>query len=315
MKPEWLRFCDAWMDMLLVERNLSSLTLEAYRRDLELLAPHSPSPLEIGPEELREALSEADKRGLKARSRARLLSSWRSFFRFLLREGERKDSPVDWIDSPRLPATLPDVLQPGEIETLIDVAGRSRSFPLRNAALLELAYGAGLRASETVDLPLADLFLEEDLLRVTGKGSKQRWLPLGRMARISLENYLKKERPQLAKPDSPPRVFLNYRGSTLSRVGWWKILKEISREAGLGTRVRPHSLRHSFATHLLEGGADLRSVQEMLGHASIATTQIYTQVDRIYLREVHRSFHPRAGDFSEKSEELHPDREKSFDET
>ena len=172
---------------------------------------------------------------------------------------------------------------------------RARRFPLRNRALVELAYSSGLRASELVGLPLAGLFLEEELLRVIGKGRKERWVPVGRSAAASLSAYLLDERQALARPDSPTNLFLNYRGGALSRVGWWKILQGVAKEAGMSERLKPHSLRHSFATHLLEGGADLRAVQEMLGHASIASTQIYTQVDRIYLREVHRSFHPRAG--------------------
>jgi integrase/recombinase XerD len=292
MKLAWDVALDGWLDQLLVEKNLSSNTLDAYRRDMLRLESHEKDPSVIDSESLREVLTESEMEGLSARSRARMISSWRGFFRYLVVEGLRKTSPAENLESPRLPRKLPDILSHEQTEALIAAASSSGKLSLRNCALVEVAYAAGLRASELVALPLAELFLEDGLIRVLGKGRKERWVPLGEPAQAALSEYMESGRPALAKPDSPAMVFLNVRGWALSRVGWWKILQKLAMEAGLPA-IKPHSLRHSFATHLLEGGADLRSVQEMLGHASIATTQIYTQVDRLYLREVHRSFHPR----------------------
>ncbi len=293
MNAAWQSALDDWLDQLLVERSLSSNTLEAYRRDLERLTDRADSPRAVGESTLRDALRAAEESGLAPRSRARLLSAWRSFFRYLCAEGRLQRSPAELMEGPKLPRSLPDLLSVEEIEALIVAASASRSFPARNRAMLELSYGSGLRASELVALPLAELFLEDGLLRILGKGRKERWVPLGSRSAEALSSYLATERPGLARVESPPRAFLNRNGGELSRVGWWKVLQKLAAEAGLPGKVKPHSLRHSFATHLLEGGADLRAVQEMLGHASINTTQIYTQVDRIYLKSVHKSCHPR----------------------
>jgi integrase/recombinase XerD len=293
MKRAWQVAVDDWLDQLLVERSLSANTLEAYRRDIARLATVCPSPVTADESALRVALREAERDGLGPRSRARLLSAWRGFFRYLCTEGHRDGSPAELLEGPRLPRGLPDLLDLHEIEALLKATEQSGRFPLRNRALLELSYGSGLRASELVAIPLTEVFPEEGLLRVIGKGRKERWVPLGSRSAAALTDYLGRERPLIARLDSPPQVFLNHRGGGLSRVGWWKILQKLATEAGIMGRVKPHSLRHSFATHLLEGGADLRAVQEMLGHASISTTQIYTQVDRLYLKRIHKSCHPR----------------------
>ncbi len=293
MTAAWRTAVDDWLDQLLVERSLSDNTLEAYRRDIGHLAVLCPSPIRADEEVLRLALREAERSGLGPRSRARLLSAWRSFFRHLCTEGKRDDSPAELLEGPRLPRGLPDLLDLHEIEALLNAAATSGRFPLRNRALIELSYGSGLRASELVMLPMNEVFLEEGLLRIIGKGRKERWVPLGGRSVDALTEYLGRERPLIARLDSPQQVFLNLRGGGLSRVGWWKVLQKLAAEAGIIGRVKPHSLRHSFATHLLEGGADLRAVQEMLGHASISTTQIYTQVDRLYLKRIHKSCHPR----------------------
>ena len=293
MNVAWQSALDDWLDQLLVERSLSSNTLEAYRRDLERLTDRAESPQAVGEAKLRDALHAAEREGLAPRSRARLLSAWRSFFRYLCAEGRMESSPAEHLEGPKLPRSLPDLLSLGEIEALLAAAAVSKSFPARNRAMLELSYGSGLRASELVALPLAELFLEDALIRIIGKGRKERWVPLGSRSVEALSDYLARERPRQARVESPPQVFLNNRGGGISRVGWWKVLQKLAAEAGLPGKVKPHNLRHSFATHLLEGGADLRAVQEMLGHASINTTQIYTQVDRIYLKRVHKSCHPR----------------------
>jgi integrase/recombinase XerD len=289
----WQGELDDWLDQLLVERSLAANTLDAYRRDVTRLAATAPDPRLAEEADLRRALAAAEAAGLAPRSRARLLSAWRSFFRYLCAEGRRAESPAEALEGPRLPQALPDLLAVAEIEALLAAAARGGKTPRRDSALLELAYGSGLRASELVGLPLVELFLAEGLVRVLGKGRKERWVPVGSRAVEALTRYLGEERPRLATALSPARVFLNARGGPLSRVGWWKILQRLAGEASLTGRVKPHSLRHSFATHLLEGGADLRAVQEMLGHASIGTTQIYTNVDRRYLKRVHREFHPR----------------------
>ena len=293
MTRAWRDAVDDWLDQLLVERNLSANTLDAYRRDISRLAELSPSPMQADESALRAALLEAERSGLGPRSRARLLSAWRGFFRYLCTEGRLDGSPAELLEGPRLPRGLPDLLDLHEIESLLRAAASSGRFPLRNRALIELSYGSGLRASELVALPLAEIFPDEGLLRVLGKGRKERWVPLGARSIEALADYLGRERPLIARLDSPARVFLNLHGGELSRVGWWKILQKLAAEAGIVGRVKPHSLRHSFATHLLEGGADLRAVQEMLGHASISTTQIYTHVDRLYLKNIHKSCHPR----------------------
>ncbi|MCP4548797.1 MAG: tyrosine recombinase XerD [bacterium] len=293
MNDLWNVALDDWLDQLLIERNLARNTLDAYRHDLERLAAICADPLTAADDDLRRALKAAETEGLSPRSRARILSAWRGFFRYLVAEGRREDSPAVMIDGPRLPRKLPDLLSVNEIEKLLAAADRSRLAPRRNRALLELAYGSGLRATELTGLPLCELFIEDELVRIIGKGGKERWVPLGSRTVKALEEYLTRERQSLARPDSPPVVFLNNRAGALSRVGWWKTLQRLALVAGIQGKVKPHSLRHSFATHLLEGGADLRAVQEMLGHSSISTTQIYTQVDRIYLKKVHKSYHPR----------------------
>ncbi len=294
MSATWDEEIADYLDQLHVERSLSPNTIEAYRRDIEHLKLVSKSPIKMTEIHLLKGLRQAEARGLSPRSRARLLSAWRGFFRYLVAEGRREVSPAELLEGPKLPKTLPDLLSIEEIEALLVAASKSKRTALRNVAMLEVAYGAGLRASELVQLPLAEVFPDEGLIRIMGKGRKERWVPLGSKAAHALREYLSFERQALAKLDSPMTVWLNYRGGALSRVGWWKVLQRLGLEAGLHGRIKPHSLRHSFATHLLEGGADLRAVQEMLGHASISTTQIYTQVDRRYLKKVHLEFHPRS---------------------
>lgn len=293
MNTAWQNEVDDWLDQLLVERSLSANTLEAYRRDIARLAAATPDPRGADEDALRRALHAAEADGLSPRSRARLLSAWRGFYRYLCAEGRCAHSPAEGLDGPRLPRALPDLLSVAEIEALLGAAAQGERTPRRDCALIELAYGSGLRASELVGLPPAELFLAEGLVRILGKGRKERWVPVGSRAVEALTRYLGEERPRLATPLSPARVFLNARGGALGRIGWWKILQRLAAAAGLAGHVKPHSLRHSFATHLLEGGADLRAVQEMLGHASIGTTQIYTRVDRLYLKRVHREYHPR----------------------
>jgi integrase/recombinase XerD len=201
--------------------------------------------------------------------------------------------PSERLDTPKRWRTLPDVLTVHEVERLLAVPTLDEPLAFRDRALLEIAYGAGLRVSEWITLGTKDVLLDEGLLRVFGKGSKERLVPIGRTAIGAVAVYVRELRPRLEKGRGEGVLLLNARGTPLSRMGAWKILRKYVEKAGITKRVSPHTLRHSFATHLLEGGADLRAVQEMLGHADISTTQIYTHVDREYLRSVHRQFHPR----------------------
>ena len=233
--------------------------------------------------------------GLATTTVARKLVSIRLFFRFLASEQKLAVNPADDIDLPKQLRKLPTVLTQGEVAKLIEVAGGAadRFWALRSRAMLEVMYGSGLRVSELLGLGTGGVSLTEGFLRVTGKRSKERVVPLGQPAVDAVRDYLSVARPHYAGKKTSPFLFLNQRGGRLSRMGFLKILRTCVGLAGITRRVTPHTLRHSFATHLLEGGADLRAVQEMLGHSSIATTQIYTHVDREYLRETHRTFHPR----------------------
>ena len=285
-------------DYIALEQGLSSLTQEAYRRDLERFAEYADvkgvaAPLDITARTLREYVYHLKDLGLSPASIRRNVSAVRSYFRFLLGDGVLVRDPSERLETPKRWRELPDVLSVDEVQRLIAAPTLDDAMVFRDRALLELAYGAGLRVSEWITLGVRDLLLEEGLVRVFGKGSKERLVPIGRSAIGAVAIYLREQRPKLEKGEGKGILFLNARGRPLTRMGAWKILRGYVERAGITKHVSPHTLRHSFATHLLEGGADLRAVQEMLGHADISTTQIYTHVDREYLRKVHRSYHPR----------------------
>ncbi|MDQ3208998.1 MAG: tyrosine recombinase, partial [Gemmatimonadota bacterium] len=221
------------------------------------------------------------------------VSAIRTYFGFLMGEDRVKQDPSDRLESPRRGRVLPDTLSVQEVEALLAAPNLEQPLAWRDRALLELAYGAGLRVSELCGLGLTDLLLAENLVRIFGKGGKERLVPIGRSVIGAASVYLHQMRPVLDRGKSKNRVLLNARGEPLSRVGAWGVVRRATQRAGITKRVTPHTLRHTFATHLLEGGADLRAVQEMLGHADLSTTQIYTHVDREYLRSVHKQFHPR----------------------
>jgi integrase/recombinase XerD len=216
------------------------------------------------------------------------------YFRFLSAEGHIQRDPTTQLEIPKTWRKLPAVLAVSEVEALLAAPGPDEKLAWRDRAMLEVAYATGIRVSELVGLTLADLLLDEGLVRVLGKGSKQRLVPIGRRAIGAASIYLRDIRPGLDRGQTRRRFLLNARGRPLSRVGAWGIIKKCARRAAIQKRVTPHTLRHTFATHLLEGGADLRAVQEMLGHADLSTTQLYTHVDRDYLRTEHKRFHPRA---------------------
>ncbi|MBA3346190.1 MAG: site-specific tyrosine recombinase XerD [Gemmatimonadales bacterium] len=285
-------------DFLSLESGHSSNTVEAYLRDLRRLGEFAlargvQSPERITRALLRDFVYLLKDLGLSAATIRREVSAIRTYYGFLVGEGRIKEDPSDRLESPRRGRVLPDTLGVSEVEALLAAPGIDDPLAWRDRALLEIGYGAGLRVSELCGLGLADLLLSDNLLRVFGKGGKERLVPMGRSVIGAVSVYLHTIRPNIDRGASRGRVLLNARGAPLSRVGAWGIVKRATARAGIEKRVTPHTLRHSFATHLLEGGADLRAVQEMLGHADLSTTQIYTHVDREYLRSVHKQFHPR----------------------
>jgi integrase/recombinase XerD len=291
----WL---EGFRDFLSLEAGHSPNTVEAYLRDLRRMGEFALSrgvrdPGRVGRPLLRDFVYLLKDLGLSAATIRREVSAIRTYYGFLLGEGRVEEDPSDRLETPRRGRILPDTLAVREVEALIGAPGIDDPLGWRDRALLELGYGAGLRVSELCGLLLTDLLLPESLVRVLGKGGKQRLVPLGRNTIGTVSVYLHSLRPALDRGKSGGRVLLNARGEPLSRVGAWGIVKRAVARAGIEKRVTPHTLRHSFATHLLEGGADLRAVQEMLGHADLSTTQIYTHVDRDYLRSVHKQYHPR----------------------
>lgn len=283
---------------LTVERGISANSYDAYRRDVSgylavLQARGAATPAAAGPGDVQAFIVALRKRGLVPSSIARSLSVVRMFHRFLLSEGAAKTDPTEHVQAPKIPKRLPAVLNRDEVVRLLDQPDPTTALGLRDRAILEFLYATGLRASELLTFRQSDLFFDLSLARVFGKGAKERLVPVGREALLSIRQYLDRVRPTLVGSVSGDILFLNWRGRPLTRMGLWKIVKLYVELAGIDKPVSPHTLRHSFATHLLEGGADLRAVQEMLGHVDIATTQIYTHVDREYLKEIHRLYHPR----------------------
>ena len=286
-------------DTLTLEDGASPRTLDAYRRDIVRCAVYMRAQGiarvgDITPGALREFIYHLKDLGLAGSSIRRNISAIRTWYRVLLREGVVKSDPSERLESPQRWRTLPEVLSVDEIERLLTAPTLDEPLAFRDRAMLELAYGAGLRVSEWISLAVKDVVLDEGVVRVFGKGSKERLVPIGRKAIGAVAVYTRELRTVLERGQGRGILFLNAQGRPLSRMGAWKILRKYVMAAGIEKPVSPHTLRHSFATHLLEGGADLRAVQEMLGHADIATTQIYTHVDREYLRSVHRQFHPRS---------------------
>ena len=300
---------ERYLDHLTVERGLADNTIAAYRRDLArytafLRGRGVPDARVVDEHAIAAfvaAMSRAthdDGRPYRATSVVRTLSAVRSFHRFLLREGEADRDPAAAVIRPRLPRSLPRPLPVEEVLRLLEGPARDTPVGIRDRAVLETMYGAGLRVSELAGLDVDDVDLDEGSVRVLGKGGKERDVPFGRYARDAIAAYLSRSRPSLATNRSRAALFLNLRGGRLTRQGVAGILAKAARASGIERRVTPHTLRHSFATHLLEGGADVRVVQELLGHASVATTQVYTLVTREHLREVYYTAHPRARDAS-----------------
>ena len=285
---------------LSAERSFSKHSVEAYLRDIGGLASFmeerfpnlSPQKTEL--KHLQEYIKQINAFGLSASTQARILSGIRAFYKFLLIEKETDNDPTTLLDWPRMARKLPDVLNEKEIEDILNAIDRSTDDGERNRAILETLYGCGLRVSELVNLKISEIHKEDEYLIITGKGNKQRLVPINGMALKHIDIYLRNVRTHVKiKKDKEDFLFLNRRGSPLSRVMIFYIIKDLTEKAGIKKTISPHTFRHSFATHLLENGADLRAVQDMLGHESITTTEIYTHISRTMLKDVIEKYHPR----------------------
>jgi integrase/recombinase XerD len=289
----------AFLNFCRIEKGLSDNSLQAYSADLSrfftfLKSGGDPAIATVDVERLRSYLDHLNRTGLGARSVARHLTTLRNLYGFLLREGEIAHDPTEHLRAPRQWQTIPKFLNLAEIEKIGDAIDLAKPTGLRDRAMLDLLFATGLRVSELCRLSTGDLDARLGVLRATGKGNKQRLVPVGRQALAAIDQYLKTGRPALLKTRASRYLFVTARGSCMTRQGFWKLLAVHGKEAGIFRGLTPHVLRHSFATHLLEGGADLRSVQVMLGHADISTTQIYTHVMRSRLRDTITKHHPRA---------------------
>jgi integrase/recombinase XerD len=292
-------YLEEFRDYLQFERGVSPRTLDAYGRDLQRLVDYSgrvgiDDVAKITPAQLREFVYDLKDQGLQATSIRRTLSALRTYFGFLVAESHVTTDPTEQVEMPKTWRKLPGVLSREDVERILEAPEIGDRLYWRDKALLEFAYASGVRVSELASLKVRDVDLVEGVATVFGKGSKERMVPIGRSAQRALDIYIRETRPTLIRTQGPGVVFLNAQGRPLTRMGIWKILRKHVKRAGVTKRVKPHTLRHCFATHLLEGGADLAAVQEMLGHADISTTQIYTHVDREYLRDIHKRYHPRS---------------------
>ena len=293
-------FLRDYMTMLKVERNLASNSLESYERDLQQYHQYLKTELKLKTirnvtlGHIRSFVRKLSNRGLAANSIKRAVSSIRTYHNFLSAEGHMKDNPAQLLDTPKVPRKLPNVLTIQEIDKILGIIPENAPMAQRDLAIFEMMYSCGLRVTELCDFKTSDILWDSEMIRVQGKGSKQRFVPIGPIARENLKNYLNHERNTLAdKNPNVAEVFLSRNGRKLTRMMIWVLLKKWTESAEVKKEVSPHTLRHSFATHLLEGGADLRSVQKMLGHTDITTTQVYTHLDKEHLKEVHRTYHPR----------------------
>jgi len=297
----WSATIKGFTSYLLLERSLSKNSILAYEQDVDKLASYfseesrAKGPLTLTYQDLIDFIIYVNEIGLGARSQARIISGIKAFFKYLLLEDLIKDDPSELLDGPRLERKVPDVLSYEEITQIIGAIDLSEDHGHRNRAMLETLYASGLRASELIDLRITNYFPDIGFIRVVGKGSKERLVPIGETAIDHINIYLKHYRSKLKKIQQgfEDHVFLNRRGKMLTRVMLFTIIKQSKEKAGIDKKVSPHTFRHSFATHLVEGGADLRAVQDMLGHESITTTEIYTHLDNQYLRDVIMTHHPR----------------------
>lgn len=298
----WQTYKKGFESFLQLERSMSENTIEAYVRDLEKLMQFleiegiGVPPDKVSQKHLQAFIGWINELGLSAFSQARIISGIKAFYKYLLMEDVIETSPAELLESPRLSRRLPDVLEPPEVEKILSTIDLTKPGGERNKAIIEVLYGCGLRVSELVNLNLSDIQWSEGFIKVIGKGNKQRLVPIGQQALNQLRIYTDYVRVnQSIDSDHSDFIFLNLRGKKISRVSVFLIIKELAMMAGIEKEISPHTFRHSFATSLVEGGADLRAVQEMLGHSSITTTEIYTHLDKDYLRNVVQQFHPRSG--------------------
>lgn len=293
------QFLDEYLTILRIERNLSENTITSYRNDLtqflNFLEENNISDFEkVSVKSITSFFKLLEELGLTPTSSARYYSSIKGFFKFLILSRYVTVNPIEKLKSPKPSKILPEVLSINEIDLIFNQPDIAKTLGIRDRAILEVLYACGLRVSELIDLKTTALYLDDHAIRVFGKGSKERIVPIGSSAISWIINYLTQSRPMLEKKNKSFTIlFLNIRGGKLSRMGIWKIINTHTTSANIQKRIHPHTFRHSFATHLLEGGADLRAVQEMLGHADISTTQIYTHIDRDYVKQEHKRFHPR----------------------
>ena len=293
-----LELLDEYMNFITVEKGVSSNTLEAYGRDLNRYIAFMgkkgiSSIVDITPGEVLSWMSELRGQGLSANSVNRSIAAVRGFHRYLLAERKTDSNPLANIGAAKIWMRLPDTVSREEMNMLLDSPGIATKSALRDTAMLELMYATGLRVSELISLDMSSINWQVGYLTTIGKGSKERIVPIGKSAYDCLYRYIQEARPLFIKKRQTDTLFLNKSGAAFTRQGFWKIVKKYAAQAGLQKKVHPHTFRHSFASHLMEGGADLRSVQMMLGHADISTTQIYTHVTRERLKEIHRKYHPR----------------------
>lgn len=296
----WQALLQKYLRSLSLEKGFSNNTVFAYENDLkryvQFLEDQQISSVEqISPSRVQDYAEFLSKVGLAATSMARNFSAIRGFHKFLIEEGAATKDPTELLETPNLKRKLPEILSVDEISKLMEAPDIETPFGIRDRAILECFYGCGLRVSELIDLKIESVFLQDDMIRVLGKGNKERMIPIGEEATYWIKLYLARVRPALSKGiTSRNQLFLSRFGKRFSRMGLWKLVQKYVLQANISQRVYPHIFRHSFATHLLENGADLRAVQEMLGHVDISTTQIYTHLSRQYIRQVYKEFHPRA---------------------
>lgn len=296
---KWSSALQDYQHYLRIERGLSENSISNYAADVDKLirfleaSDSGATPVSIDQDLIQQFVYELA-RVLNPRSQARIISGLRSFFNYLIFEGYRKDNPTDLLESPKIGRKLPDTLSLEEIDLLVGAIDRSKPQGERNRAMLETLYGCGLRVSELIGLRLSDLYFDEGFIRVTGKGNKQRFVPVSPLTQKAIDLYRKEVRPhQKIEKGFEDVLFLNRRGKGLTRAMVFTIIRQLAEKTGLKKTISPHTLRHSFATHLLENGADLRAIQQMLGHESITTTEVYVHVDRSHLSEIVHKFHPR----------------------
>ncbi len=293
----WTQHIHDFEAHLRLERKLSGNSVQAYLRDVEhlrrLAEPLGLSPESVGKEQMNELLLQLNEAGIAVSTQCRIISGWRAFFRMLVIEGTLKENPAELLDMPSRGKHLPDVLTDADVAAMQATLDRSLPGSARNYVIIEVLYGCGLRVSELVNLKLSNIYTDDEMLQIFGKGSKERWVPINAHALRLLVDYIHYERSQLKiQPGEEKYVFLNLRGHHLSRVAVFQFIKESAEKAGIRKSVSPHSLRHTFATELVQNGADLRAVQEMLGHESLSTTEIYTHLSRQFLRETLHTYHP-----------------------